>query len=36
MFGYEYFIRILPERELRRSLLDDEAEDATTKRPRGR
>jgi LmbE family N-acetylglucosaminyl deacetylase len=36
MFGFEYFIRILPERELRVSLLDDEAGDATTQRPRTR
>ena len=36
MFGVEYFIRVLPERELRVSLLDDEAGDATTQRPRAR
>ena len=36
MFGVEYFIRVLPERELRMSLLDDEAGDATTQRPRAR
>jgi LmbE family N-acetylglucosaminyl deacetylase len=36
MFGVEYFIRVLPERELRMSLLDDEAGEATTQRPRAR
>ena len=36
MFGVEYFIQVLPERELRTSLLDDEAGDATTQRPRAR
>jgi LmbE family N-acetylglucosaminyl deacetylase len=34
MFGVEYFIRVLPERELRGSLLEDDAGDATTQRPR--
>jgi len=36
MFGVEYFIRVLPERKLRMSLLDDEAGDATTQRSRAR
>jgi LmbE family N-acetylglucosaminyl deacetylase len=36
MFGVEYFIQVLPERELRASLLDDEAGDGTTSPPRAR
>jgi LmbE family N-acetylglucosaminyl deacetylase len=31
MFGVEYFIQVLPERELRASLLGDEAADVTTR-----
>ncbi len=34
MFGVEYFIRVLPERGLGTSLLDDEAADPTTPSPR--
>jgi LmbE family N-acetylglucosaminyl deacetylase len=33
MFGVEYFIQVLPERELRVSLFDDDAGDATLTRP---
>lgn len=33
MFGVEYFTQVLPQRELRASLLDDEAGDVTTSRP---
>lgn len=36
MFGVEYFIRVLPERELGLSLLDEEVGDVTTQRPRAR
>lgn len=36
MFGVEYFIRVLPERALRMSLLDDEAGVVTTPQSRGR
>lgn len=36
MFGVEYFIRVLPERELRTSLLDDEGGDVKIQSPRAR
>lgn len=36
MFGVEYFIQVLPEREFRVSLLEDEAGDFTTSAPRAR
>jgi len=36
MFGVEYFIRVLPERELRTSLLEDEGGDVKIQSPRAR